>query len=484
MTDTHGNTPGTGPVPPTQGEEHAQHAAPTGQQPYYQQQQYYQQPQHPQHPAGSVNVERKSHGGRTFLLAFCGAAVACAIGLGGFGIWQASTGGSSSSDGGSSTQLGSQNSGSINATDAESDQTLAEAVAQKALPSVAAIDVYANQSSSGSMFGNGTNSGSDSGTLTEASLGSGVVLTADGYIITNYHVIAGGDAYKVTIEGETYDADVVGSDPSSDIAVIKAKDASGLTPVEIGDSDDLIIGEWVMTIGSPFGLEQSVATGIVSATSRSQIVNASTDQYGNSTGESTIYPNMIQTDAAINPGNSGGALVDADGKLIGINTLITSYSGNYSGVGFAIPVNYAVNLAQQIIDGKTPTHAQLGVSLSTVNAQNAQRYGLSADAGAYVAAVSEGSGAAEAGLQEGDIITKFDGENVESASDLMLDVRSKNPGDKVTLDVNRNGETKQIEVTLGSDESTQNASTQQNNAQESMLERLFGGNSSSQQDAA
>ena len=266
----------------------------------------------------------------------------------------------------------------------------------------------------------------------------------------------------------------MGSDPSSDIAVVKAKDASGLTPIEIGDSDDLIIGEWVMTIGSPFGLEQSVATGIVSATSRSQIMDSSTDQYGQSTGETTIYPNMIQTDAAINPGNSGGALVDADGKLIGINTLITSYSGNYSGVGFAIPVNYAVNLAQQIIDGKTPTHAQLGVSLSTVNAQNAQRYGLSVDSGAYVAAVSEGSGAAEAGLKEGDIITKFDGENVESASDLMLDVRSKNPGDKVTLEVNSNGETKQVEVTLGSDESTQSASTQQNNAQESMLERLFG----------
>ena len=311
------------------------------------------------------------------------------------------------------------------------------------------------------------------------------MLTADGYIITNNHVVEGGSAYKVTIAGETYDAEVVGSDPSSDVAVIKAKDASGLTPIEIGDSDKLVIGEWVMTIGSPFGLEQSVATGIVSATSRSQIVNASTDQYGNSTGESTIYPNMIQTDAAINPGNSGGALVDADGKLIGINTLITSYSGNYSGVGFAIPVNYAVNLAQQIIDGKTPTHAQLGVSLSTVNAQNAKRYGLSVDEGASVAAVSEGSGAAEAGLQEGDIVTKFDGKDVASASDLMLDVRSKNPGDKVTLDVNRNGETKQVEVTLGSDESSQSASTQQNSAQESMLERLFGGGSgSSQQDAA
>ncbi|MBC5584435.1 trypsin-like peptidase domain-containing protein [Eggerthella guodeyinii] len=486
MTDTHGSTPGNGPVPPTQGDEHAQHAAPTGQQPYYQQQQqYYQQPQHPQHPAGGVTVQNKSHGGRTFLLAFCGAAVACAIGLGGFGIWQASTGGSDAGSSSSSTQLGSQNSGSINATDAESDQTLAEAVAQKALPSVAAIDVYTNQSSGMSgMYGSG-NSGSSTGTLTQSSLGSGVVLTADGYIVTNYHVIEGADAVEVTVEGETYEADVVGSDPSSDIAVVKAKDASGLTPIEIGDSDDLIIGEWVMTIGSPFGLEQSVATGIVSATSRSQIMDSSTDQYGQSTGETTIYPNMIQTDAAINPGNSGGALVDADGKLIGINTLITSYSGNYSGVGFAIPVNYAVNLAQQIIDGKTPTHAQLGVSLSTVNAQNAQRYGLSVDSGAYVAAVSEGSGAAEAGLKEGDIITKFDGENVESASDLMLDVRSKNPGDKVTLEVNSNGETKQVEVTLGSDESTQSASTQQNNAQESMLERLFGGgSSSSQQDAA
>lgn len=488
MTDMHGTTPGGSGMPPKPGDEHAQHAAQPGTQPYYQQPQpgYAQQPQPPHHTAGQVTYEKKSHGGRTFLLAFAGAAVACAIGLGGFGVWQAATGGTSSSnDSGQSTQLGSQNSSSINATDAEADQTLAEAVAEKDLPSVAAIDVYTNQSSMSGMYGYGAgNSGSSSDTLTQSSLGSGVVLTEDGYIITNYHVISGGDAFKVTVGGEEYDAEVVGSDPSSDIAVIKAKDASGLTPIEIGDSDDLIVGEWVMSIGSPFGLEQSVATGIVSATSRSQIMDASTDEFGNSTGETTIYPNMIQTDAAINPGNSGGALVDADGKLIGINTLITSYSGNYSGVGFAIPVNYAVNLAQQIIDGKTPTHAQLGVSLSTVNAQNAQRYGLAVDAGAYVAAVSADSGAAQAGLQEGDVITKFDNEKVESASDLMLDVRSKNPGDKVTLEVNRNGETKQVEVTLGSDESSQAASTQQNSAQESMLERLFGGGTNSQQDAA
>ena len=176
--------------------------------------------------------------------------------------------------------------------------------------------------------------------------------------------------------------------------------------------------------------------------------------------------------------SSGGALVDADGKLIGINTLITSYSGNYSGVGFAIPVNYAVNLAQQIIDGKTPTHAQLGVSLSTVNEQSAQRYGLPTDTGAYVASVSKGSGAAEAGIQVGDIITAFDGQPVESASDLMLDVRSKNPGDKVTLTVNRNGQEQDIDVTLGSDESSQSASTQQQEGGSSLFEHLFGGGSS------
>lgn len=470
MTEQHGNTPSGGPIPPKPGNEHAQHAAPTGQ-PYYQN--TYQQPYtQPQHTPGAVTYETKSHGGRTFGIAFAGAALAVVVGLGGFGIWQGVTG----STGGSSTQIGSSESSVINA--AEEDITLPEVVSQKSLPSVAAIDVYTNQSSGG-MYGLGSNSGSNTGTLTQSSLGSGVVLSKDGYIVTNYHVIEGADAVKVTVAGQQYDADVVGSDPSSDLAVIKAKDVTDLTPMEIGDSDNLIVGEWVMSIGSPFGLEQSVATGIVSATSRSQIMDSATDQFGNSTGESTIYPNMIQTDAAINPGNSGGALVDADGKLIGINTLITSYSGNYSGVGFAIPVNYAVNIAQQIIDGKTPTHAQLGVSLSTVNAQNAQRYGLPVENGAYVAGVNSGSGAANAGLQEGDVITKFDGKAVESASDLMLDVRSKNPGDKVTLEVNRDGKTQQFEVTLGSDENSQSASTQQNSAQESMLERLFGGGSSS-----
>ena len=490
MTDMNGTTPSGAPMPPV-GDDHAHQAPPQPvqpTQPAQTAQTYYYQQSQPQQHAGTVTYEKKSHGLRTFLLAFAGALLACALAFGAFGIFNAVTGAASGnagkdnnggpSDSGSSTVLGSQDSSSTSG-DEDENLTLPESVAKKCLPSVAAIDVYTSQSAMSGMYGYGNGAGpGDGSTLTQSSLGSGVVLTEDGYIITNYHVVEGGEAFKVTIEGEQYDADVVGADPSSDVAVIKARDASGLTAIEIGDSDDLVIGEWVMTIGSPFGLEQSVATGIVSATSRSQIMDSGTDMYGQSTGEATIYPNMIQTDAAINPGNSGGALVDADGKLIGINTLITSYSGNYSGVGFAIPVNYAVNLAQQIIDGKTPTHAQLGVSLSTVNEQSAQRYGLPTDTGAYVASVSKGSGAAEAGIQVGDIITAFDGQPVESASDLMLDVRSKNPGDKVTLTVNRNGQEQDIDVTLGSDESSQSASTQQQEGGSSLFEHLFGGGSS------
>ncbi len=385
---------------------------------------------------------------RTFLTGFAGAAMACmlALGINGAVINPATAEAANEPAPMSQAALTPQN-----------GETLAEAVAAKCLPSVVFVETYADAG----------------GQLQAMGTGSGVVMTQDGYLITNNHVVDGGQAFKVTIEGNTYDAELVGADPSSDVAVLKAKDANGLTPMEIGNSDDLTVGQWVMTLGAPFGLEQSVATGIVSATSRSQIMDASESAQAGGSGEATIYPNMIQTDAAINPGNSGGAMVDADGKLIGINTLITSYSGNYSGVGFAIPVNYAINLAQQIIAGETPTHAQLGVSLSSVNAQSAKRYGLSVDTGAYVAGVAEGSGAAAAGIVPGDIITAFDGQPVESASDLMLDVRTKNPGDTVTLTVNSGGQSKDVQVTLGDDAASQQqkAETQQ----ESMDEFQQGG---------
>ena len=321
------------------------------------------------------------------------------------------------------------------------DTTLAEAVSQKCLPSVVNIDVYTKQSSQ-TMMGM---MGQTSDELEESSLGSGIILSSDGYILTNYHVIEGADQLKVNAGGEEYIAQVVGTDESSDLAVLKI-DASGLTAIEIGSSSDLTVGEWVMAVGSPFGLEQSVSTGIVSATSRT--TSALNDS---SSGSSAVYTNMIQTDAAINPGNSGGALVDKDGKLIGVNTLIASSSGSSSGVGFAIPVDYAMNIAQQIIDGKTPSHAQLGITGTTVNSQLAKRYNLPVESGAYVTSVAAGSSAADAGIQEGDIITKLGDSSISSSSDLVLAVRSHNAGDNVQLTFNRNGQENTVSVTLGSD---------------------------------
>ncbi|NPD30522.1 PDZ domain-containing protein [Eggerthellaceae bacterium zg-1084] len=392
-------------------------------------------------PAASASAPRKDH---VFAKAFGGAALAVCLGLGGFATYQGVTG----ANAGKKVTVGSTQPSTINAKD--TDGSLAEAVAEKGLKSVVCVYVYssANASPFGANGPNGSN-------LNQSSLGSGVILSADGYVLTNNHVVQGSQSLKVNVGGTEYDADLVGSDPSSDVAVIKLRNATDLVPADIGDSSNLTVGQWVMTIGAPFGLEQSVATGVVSATSRSQIVPAQEDEgygpRGRTRGSDTIYPNMIQTDAAINPGNSGGALVDANGKVIGINTLIKSYSGNYSGVGFAIPINYAVNIANQIIEGKVPTHARLGASLSTVNGGIAKRFGLSATSGAYVASVAPGSGAAEAGLEEGDIVTAFNGKPITDASSLLLAVRGQMPGDVVKVTVNRDGVEKEFDVKLGSD---------------------------------
>lgn len=319
--------------------------------------------------------------------------------------------------------------------DAE-DTTLAEVVAAKAQPSVVSISTTTSEGSG---------------------VGSGVVLDTDGNVLTNCHVIEGATELVVSMGGESYEAELVGEDSSSDLAVIRLKDvdSSKLTPIEIGDSDDLSVGEWVMAIGSPFGNEQSVSTGIVSALYRSTALP--------STSGTSIYANMIQTDAAINPGNSGGALVNDNGELIGINSIIESYSGSSSGVGFAIPVNYAINIASQIIDGKTPVHPYLGVSLTSVNALSARANNLGATEGALVVAVSDGGPAADAGIQENDIITKIDGEQVASADGLIIALREHEVGDKVTLTVVRDSKEQEVEVTLGSDEALQ--TDQQDNSQ-------------------
>ena len=333
----------------------------------------------------------------------------------------------------------------------EDSVALAEVVAEKCLPSVVAVNIYTYGSSYGGgydsyLYGWGSrDDGSSSRELELYSLGSGVVLTSDGYVLTNYHVIEDYDAIRVTAEGEEYEATVVGTDASSDLAVIKLDLPAGvkLTPISIGDSDDLKPGQWVMTIGSPFGYEQSVATGIVSALGRSEIMTDSS--------EAQLYVNLIQTDAAINPGNSGGAMVNASGELVGINTLITSYSGNYSGVGFAIPVNYAYAIAQQIIDGKTPSHASLGVSLVTLSSSNSSRYHTAISKGVYISRVYSGTAAEAAGFQTGDVVTAIDGKAMESATDFMLAIRSHMPGDTVTFSVNRDGTEITLTATLGSD---------------------------------
>lgn len=311
------------------------------------------------------------------------------------------------------------------------DTTLSEAVAAKALPSVVSITAQGETEDSGG-------------------IGSGVILDTDGNILTNYHVIEGASVLVARTDGgDSYEAEVVGTDESSDLAVIRLQDAedADLTPIELADSDDLAVGEWVMAIGSPFGNEQSVSTGIVSALYRSTALQ--------STSGTSIYANMIQTDAAINPGNSGGALVNDEGKLIGINSVIESYSGSSSGVGFAIPVNYAINIADQIIAGETPVHPYLGASLMSVNAYNARRDNLAVDSGAYVVEVTADGPAATAGIEAGDIVTAVDGDSISSADGLIIALREHEVGDKVTLTVMRGKDEEEIEVELGSDEALQ-----------------------------
>ena len=325
------------------------------------------------------------------------------------------------------------------------DTTLANAVAQKALPSVVSINVTTSD-------GEG--------------VGSGVVLDTDGNIVTNYHVIEGAQSISVSTGDASYDATVVGSDESSDLAVIKidAGDAA-LTPIEVGDSSTLQVGDWVMSLGSPFGLEQSVSTGIVSSLYRSTMLQ--------NTSGNTIYTNLIQTDATINPGNSGGALVDDEGKLVGINSLIESYSGSSSGVGFAIPGNYAVEVAQKLIAGQTVTHAYIGGSFQTVTANNARSNSLSVNQGAYVAELADDGPAAQAGIQKGDVIMALDDEEITSSDALVLAVRSHSVGDTVTVTLMRGSKQMQVQVTLGSDEALQQQQDSDSSSQGSLLEQYL-----------
>lgn len=333
----------------------------------------------------------------------------------------------------------------INIEAAGEDATVAQVVAAKCLPSV--VSVYVT-------------------TAEGSGIGSGVILDTDGNIITNWHVAGDAQSISVTIGGKSYDATLVGGDASSDIAVIRAElKGAQVTPVEVGDSSALVVGDWVMTLGSPLGLDQSASSGIVSALYRNQLMT--------STSGNTIYTNLIQVDAAINGGNSGGALVDDEGKLVGINTLYANGAGteSFSGIGFAIPGNYAVDIANKIIRGETVTHAYIGVSCATVNAQNAQANHLSVNQGAYVSEVAAGGPAEAAGIQKGDVVTKIGEHEVTSADGLILAVRSQAVGDVVDVTFVRGGKEQTVSVTLGSDEALQAAQEEAARQQEEEYQR-------------
>ncbi|HTI70595.1 MAG TPA: DegQ family serine endoprotease [Candidatus Limnocylindria bacterium] len=265
-------------------------------------------------------------------------------------------------------------------------------------------------------------------------VGSGVLVTADGYILTNNHVVEGADEVKITLtDGREFTAKVIGTDPKSDVAVVKVE-GSGLPHVSLADSDQIEVGDTVLAIGNPFALGQTVTSGIVSATSRGAL--------------GLDYEDFIQTDAAINPGNSGGALVDAEGRLIGINTAILSRTGGNQGIGFAIPVNLAKGIMEQLVEDGKVTRGYLGVAIQDVTPGLARKLDLKDARGALISDVSPKGPAAKAGLESGDVVLSFDGKKVESARHLKLAVARTKPGESVGVKVLRDGDEKSLKVTV------------------------------------
>ena len=310
-----------------------------------------------------------------------------------------------------------------------------EAVAQKVLPSVVKLDV---------------SGGGDAGS------GSGIILSDDGLILTNNHVAeVAAEGGQITVsfnDGSKAEATIVGRDPLTDTALVQAKDVSGLTPATIGKSAELQVGEDVVAIGSPYGLDATVTSGIVSALERAVDVGA--DDAGNV----TAYP-AIQTDAAINPGNSGGALVNTEGHVVGINASIRTTGsslggeqGGSIGLGFAIPIDEVLPIIEQMKAGETPTHAKLGLSVSDVS-----ETGATVVDGAKVGEISVGSAAQDAGLKDGDVITAIDDHAITGADSLVATVRSYRPGDKVEVTYSRGDDTNSVDLTLGSDAVTANS---------------------------
>jgi len=266
-------------------------------------------------------------------------------------------------------------------------------------------------------------------------VGSGFIVSADGVILTNAHVVDDADEVSVKLtDRREFTAKVLGVDKTTDIAVLKIQ-ASGLPYVKVGDPRTTKVGEWVVAIGQPFGFENTVTAGIVSAKSRSL------------PGDS--YVPFIQTDAAVNPGNSGGPLFNLKGEVIGVNSQIFSRSGGFQGLAFAVPIDVAMQVKDQIQQDGKVSHGRLGVAIQEVNQALAQNFGLKSPTGALVASVEKGSAGANAGLEPGDVILKLDGKEISRSGDLPPMISSLKPGSKVTLDIWRNGSPKQLTATIG-----------------------------------
>lgn len=269
----------------------------------------------------------------------------------------------------------------------------------------------------------------------EVSMGSGIVIESSGVVLTNHHVVAGGGVVRVRLhDGREFDAVGIKSDPRTDIAVLRIEGAGSLAPAELGDSDALQTGDWVLAVGAPFGLDETVTAGIISAKNRGLGIAAREE--------------FLQTDAAINPGNSGGPLIDVEGRVVGINTVISSQSGGYQGVGFAVPIKLARWVADQLIQHGTVRRAYLGISVQAVTGELAEQLGIKPHQGVLVSEVLPNTPASEAGLKPGDVIVEFAGRKIQHSRDLQAAVEKSEIGGSAAVVIVRQGKeiTMQVRV--------------------------------------
>jgi len=321
-------------------------------------------------------------------------------------------------------------------------------IVQKVIPSVVQVDVTgksANGTNLGSsemqdqlrkFFGRGFQIPEQPETQNQKALGSGVIISTDGYILTNNHVVENSKTIQVTLnDGRKLSAKVIGTDPQTDVALLKI-DASNLEPITLADSDSAQVGDVVLAVGDPFGIGTTVTEGIISAKNRTRVTSGDADE------------DFIQTDAAINPGNSGGALVDIEGRLIGINTSILSRSGGNQGIGFAVPANLCRWVADSLITKGKVERGYLGVHIQTLTPELAKAFKVNRVQGAVVIDVTPDSAAEQAGFKSGDVVVEFNNRPIDSADQLKLQVAETPPGSAIPVQVDRSGQVMNLNVTL------------------------------------